>query len=154
MCRRCRSCDRSGLRGKCNLWLVKPDWQRLFCASMFHDSTETSTSRHQFQLEQAVREIYAQVLTQSSAHNTPALDLDRSAHVRYLHSGLQRLPSGYVSLDASRPWICYWILQSLALLGAPLPAKLGLTGDLGDLSCYNATICPLFCSLSLAGRMY
>lgn len=34
-----------------------------------------------------------------------------------------RAPSlaGFSSLDASRPWICFWIIHSLALLGAPLP---------------------------------
>jgi protein farnesyltransferase subunit beta len=29
--------------------------------------------------------------------------------------------TGFISLDASRPWICYWVLHSLALLQAPLP---------------------------------
>ena len=33
-----------------------------------------------------------------------------------LISGLQRLSEPYECLDASRPWLCYWILHSLALL--------------------------------------
>lgn len=28
------------------------------------------------------------------------------------------MPSGYVSLDASRPWLLFWTLHSLELLGA------------------------------------
>ena len=27
-------------------------------------------------------------------------------------------PGGYVSLDASKPWLCYWILHGLHLLKA------------------------------------
>lgn len=39
----------------------------------------------------------------------------------YVQGGLGQLPGGFVSLDASRPWICYWVLHGLALLEAPLP---------------------------------
>ncbi|KAF6254216.1 terpenoid cyclases/Protein prenyltransferase [Scenedesmus sp. NREL 46B-D3] len=31
---------------------------------------------------------------------------------------------GFISLDASRPWICYWVLHGLALLQAPLPQSI------------------------------
>jgi prenyltransferase beta subunit len=42
----------------------------------------------------------------------------RTMHVHYLTSALSNtLPRGFVSLDASRPWICYWISHSLYLLG-------------------------------------
>ncbi|KAL6136321.1 hypothetical protein ACLB2K_061617 [Fragaria x ananassa] len=34
--------------------------------------------------------------------------------------GLGILPASFSSLDANRPWMCYWILHSLALLGAPV----------------------------------
>ena len=36
----------------------------------------------------------------------------------YHESGLKRLSEAYECLDASRPWLCYWILHSLALLEA------------------------------------
>lgn len=42
----------------------------------------------------------------------------------YLQRGLHRLSAGYVSLDASRPWLCYWILHSLDLLDVPLPDEI------------------------------
>ena len=35
-----------------------------------------------------------------------------------LNAGLKRLSEAYECLDASRPWLCYWILHSLALLEA------------------------------------
>jgi protein farnesyltransferase subunit beta len=54
---------------------------------------------------------------------TEALRLLRAVHVTYLHSGLDKLPGHFVALDASRPWIVYWILHSLALLGADLPEQ-------------------------------
>uniref|UniRef100_M4BJD9 Protein farnesyltransferase subunit beta n=2 Tax=Hyaloperonospora arabidopsidis (strain Emoy2) TaxID=559515 RepID=M4BJD9_HYAAE len=46
----------------------------------------------------------------------------REKHVAYLERGLTRLSSGFVSLDASRPWIIYWILHALDLLDA-LPVE-------------------------------
>jgi len=46
------------------------------------------------------------------------LVLLRERHALYLTSGLGRLPGGFVSLDASRSWIVYWILHGLSLLEA------------------------------------
>ena len=50
--------------------------------------------------------------------------LVRHRHVAYLRRGLERLSSGMACLDASRPWLCYWMLHGLELLGAP-PVDLG-----------------------------
>jgi len=47
-----------------------------------------------------------------------SLTLQRQQHVDYLLSGLEALSAGHASLDASRPWLCYWILHSLAILNA------------------------------------
>jgi protein farnesyltransferase subunit beta len=41
----------------------------------------------------------------------------KSKHAGYLLSYLEQLPGGFVSLDASRSWIVYWILHALYLLG-------------------------------------
>ena len=46
-----------------------------------------------------------------------SIQLARYEHATYLHQGLTTLSSGYVSLDASRPWLTYWITHSLELLG-------------------------------------
>lgn len=40
----------------------------------------------------------------------------RGKHVRYLKTGLRDLPGSFESLDANRPWLCYWIVHALALL--------------------------------------
>lgn len=49
-----------------------------------------------------------------------SVELSRELHIKYLFDGLGDLPSGFVSLDANLPWLCYWILQSLDSLGAPI----------------------------------
>ncbi|XP_078419313.1 protein farnesyltransferase subunit beta isoform X2 [Cetorhinus maximus] len=46
--------------------------------------------------------------------------LQREKHFQYLKKGLRHLSESYVCLDASRPWLCYWILHSLELLGEPI----------------------------------
>jgi protein farnesyltransferase subunit beta len=43
--------------------------------------------------------------------------LDRHRHIRFLHNGLRKLSSRFVSADASRPWFLYWCLSGLSLLG-------------------------------------
>ena len=42
--------------------------------------------------------------------------LIREPHAEWMAKGLHGLPGGFVSLDASKPWICYWILHALYLL--------------------------------------
>jgi prenyltransferase beta subunit len=40
----------------------------------------------------------------------------RKEHIRFLERSLRFLSTGYECLDSSRPWLCYWILQSAHLL--------------------------------------
>lgn len=44
-------------------------------------------------------------------------ELAKQKHVVFLTNMLGRLPNGYTGLDASRPWILYWTLMALSLLG-------------------------------------
>lgn len=92
----------------------------------------TPTARQQRDLETRIASIYrdlADLDAEGRVHriHPEALNLQRDRHARYAAAGAGRLPSGFASLDASRPWICYWVLHSLALLGAPLPE--GITKD-------------------------
>lgn len=96
--------------------------------TMFEDGLQTQTSQQQYELEQTVRALYEDLAQSSAQVQETSLRLRRADHIKYLHGGLQRLPAGYVSLDASRPWICYWIVHSLALLQAPLPPALTVAG--------------------------
>ena len=43
--------------------------------------------------------------------------LERVKHVKFLHQCLKPLAAGFVGFDASRPWILYWALAGLSLLG-------------------------------------
>ncbi|KAL2835143.1 terpenoid cyclases/protein prenyltransferase alpha-alpha toroid [Aspergillus cavernicola] len=43
--------------------------------------------------------------------------LKRDEHIGYLYDSLEDYPSGFVGLDASRPWMVYWALAGLSLLG-------------------------------------
>jgi protein farnesyltransferase subunit beta len=49
--------------------------------------------------------------------------LERAEHSSFLVEHLRGLPSGYTMLDASRPWLLYWILHSLALLNIKVDPK-------------------------------
>lgn len=54
----------------------------------------------------------------SSLFDPYAIRLLRSAHISYLTKALSiPLSRGFVSLDASHPWMVYWCLHSLDLLG-------------------------------------
>ena len=88
---------------------------------MLEDGRPTRTSEAQHEVEQEVLQLYESLLRLPPKSRAEALRLRRADHVRYLCSGLQTLPAGYIKLNASRPWICYWIRHSLALLEAPLP---------------------------------
>ncbi|KAI9846275.1 MAG: CAAX farnesyltransferase (FTase) subunit beta [Sclerophora amabilis] len=50
-----------------------------------------------------------------NSHGLPKLD--RRKHIKFLHTSLGKLPSGFVGLDATRPWMLYWALTGLFLLG-------------------------------------
>ncbi|KAM3575907.1 hypothetical protein VYU27_002242 [Nannochloropsis oceanica] len=40
----------------------------------------------------------------------------RKQHLDYVMRGLRYLGPGFICLDASRPWLCYWMLHSIDLL--------------------------------------
>ena len=48
-------------------------------------------------------------------HGVPALQ--RDDHVGFLYDALEEYPASFVALDASRPWMVYWSLAGLSLLG-------------------------------------
>jgi protein farnesyltransferase subunit beta len=88
----------------------------------------TPTARQQRDLETRIASIYRDLADlDADGHvrrvhtGDDALVLQRDRHARYAAAGAGRLPLAFASLDASRPWICYWVLHSLALLNAPLP---------------------------------
>lgn len=78
--------------------------------------TDTLTTQHE--TEKTISEL----LTTHMSSFTPPV-LERSQHMDYLLGVFTHpLPAGYVALDASRPWLLYWTLHSLALLDGELDA--------------------------------
>lgn len=48
-------------------------------------------------------------------HGVPCLD--RQQHIDFLRQSLEGFSAAFVALDASRPWMVYWALMGLYLLG-------------------------------------
>ena len=90
---------------------------------MIEDGVVTATSKEQSSLQDRITPIYQQLKDAGLEESVEALLLNRGQHISYLHGGLQCLPSGFIVLDSSRPWICFWIVHSLALMEAPLPSE-------------------------------
>lgn len=78
-------------------------------------SSETLTA--QLQVEEATTQIFQSHTASTPNTKEESFVLYRDRHVKYLLQGLSRpLPEGFISLGASRTWIVYWIVHSLALL--------------------------------------
>lgn len=50
-----------------------------------------------------------------NVHGVPRLN--RPSHIAFLHKSLEPLPGVFVPADASRPWMFYWNLSALFMLG-------------------------------------
>lgn len=124
---------------------------------MPHDDLVTETSELQEEVEANCQRLFA-------AGKNAELDVHR--HNAYLRRMLSPLPAGFVSLDASHPWLVYWPLNGLHLLGDPAddlvsgaaqamlacvaPDGRGLGGGAGQLSHVAATYAGLN-ALALTG---
>ncbi|WMV17535.1 hypothetical protein MTR67_010920 [Solanum verrucosum] len=84
----------------------------------------TKTLEDQWVVERRVREIYDYFYSISPNSLPNLIELERDKHFDYLSQGLRKLGPSFSVLDASRPWLCYWILHSIALLGESIDAKL------------------------------
>ena len=84
----------------------------------------THTSRVQEECARACEERLEAAADSPAARRAGVCDefgrvrLLRNLHARYCRRGLDGLSRYMSALDASRPWLCYWIVHSLALLDA------------------------------------
>ncbi|XP_038641021.1 protein farnesyltransferase subunit beta isoform X1 [Scyliorhinus canicula] len=88
---------------------------------MKDDNVSTVTAVEQKTVEQNVEEAYDAFRIDRSMLQPV---LQREKHFQYLKKGLRHLSESYSCLDASRPWLCYWILHSLELLGEPIDDRM------------------------------
>ncbi|KAJ0173600.1 hypothetical protein K1T71_010749 [Dendrolimus kikuchii] len=79
------------------------------------ENVVTDTSSDQVYIESMILKVYKQFEKDSSLDPELPL-LKKKIHSRVLKSWLFNLPKSYECLDASRPWLVYWILHSLWLL--------------------------------------
>ncbi|KAL8948562.1 MAG: hypothetical protein Q9222_005258 [Ikaeria aurantiellina] len=84
------------------------------------DELETETSQLQDETIQECLPYLARCLSsdpdeQSDFTTLPTLARDE--HIQFLHRSLGTMPSAFVGYDAARPWIVYWVLTALSLLG-------------------------------------
>ncbi|KNA06217.1 hypothetical protein SOVF_183100 [Spinacia oleracea] len=84
----------------------------------------TVTQREQWMVESQVFGIYNNFKELPRRAQTVLLEIVCDKHTEYLTNGLRRLPPSFCVLDANRPWLCYWILHSLALLGESIDVNL------------------------------
>ena len=77
------------------------------------DALKTETSKAQDETVQSCLPLLAGDDVESGA--VPRLE--RQRHIAFLQGSLGNLPSGFVAADASRPFMLYWALTGLYLLG-------------------------------------
>nr|XP_043634363.1 protein farnesyltransferase subunit beta-like isoform X2 [Erigeron canadensis] len=77
----------------------------------------TVTEQDQRAVESEVFHIYHLLYNIPPNSQSVMLELQRDKHIEFLDNGLRHLGPSYTVLDSNRPWICYWILHSIALLG-------------------------------------
>ena len=83
------------------------------------DNFPTPTSEEQHSVEMEVLREFGAILNQPDFDPSRHIVLNRKAHIEFLKRGLaEPLHASYISLEASRPWIIFWILHALDLLGA------------------------------------
>ncbi|KAF7721646.1 hypothetical protein EC973_004344 [Apophysomyces ossiformis] len=81
------------------------------------DGLPTDTSILQKRTEESILQCYADYAPNNVLKKPlESVHLERENHVAYLKRGLNSLSRWMLQLDASKPWLVYWILHSLDLL--------------------------------------
>ena len=95
-----------------------PPWLQTATLGLFHDDFVTTTT-------EAQDKVTAECIPFLLGDDTQGLDLNshgiphlrRAQHAKFLLAQLGDLPAPYQVVDASRPWLFYWSLVGLSLLG-------------------------------------
>ncbi|CAL9157862.1 unnamed protein product [Musa hybrid cultivar] len=84
----------------------------------------TTTQLEQLRVEQEVYGIYRLFHGVAPHTRSFTLELWRDKHIEFLTRGLKQLGPNYHVLDANRPWLCYWIIHSITLMGESVNSEL------------------------------
>ncbi|GAV74630.1 Prenyltrans domain-containing protein/Prenyltrans_2 domain-containing protein [Cephalotus follicularis] len=77
----------------------------------------TVSEREQWMVQNKFFQIYDLFLNIPHNAQSLMLEIQRDNHMEYLTKGLKQLGPSFCVLDANRPWLCYWILHAIAILG-------------------------------------
>jgi len=80
-----------------------------------HHGHITQTYEDQDEVEEQILELY-RMFSEKTHKDSDVPILAKEKHSTYLRRGLSQLSDSYEALDASRPWLCYWILHAMNLL--------------------------------------
>nr|XP_023014805.1 protein farnesyltransferase subunit beta [Leptinotarsa decemlineata] len=83
------------------------------------ENCPTKSSDEQIDVERLVLKKYGDLQARLKI-NSSLPELLKDQHRSYLFDNISYLSSRYECLDASRPWLCYWILHPLSLMGITL----------------------------------
>ena len=75
-------------------------------------------------MESSCLRLYQIFSSSNGADSRVTAKLRREKTVTFLLRGLKNLSEGFECLDASRPWLAYWILHSLELLSVSIDGNL------------------------------
>lgn len=95
-----------------------PPWLHHTVLNLFHSDLRTPTLEAQHKVTAECLPLLTGADTQGLELNSHGLPhLRRKEHARFLHSQLENLPAPFVAMDASRPWLFYWVTAGLGFLG-------------------------------------
>ncbi|KAI9102487.1 terpenoid cyclases/protein prenyltransferase alpha-alpha toroid [Phlyctochytrium arcticum] len=103
------------------------------------DGTPTETSQMQLEVEATIVPLYFPYKYRKPPVPPSSIKLNRAAHIEYLQNGLSGLSGRFVALDASQPWLVYWMLHGLDLLEVPLSADVAHKAVQTIARCQNKT---------------
>ncbi|CAG8817841.1 1718_t:CDS:10 [Gigaspora margarita] len=86
-----------------------------------NDEYSTESSTQQSKTEKLVYDLFKVVKEKNSLKT---IRLNRIAHIKFATDGLKGLHKHWVVLDANKPWLCYWMLHVLDLLGHDITQEL------------------------------
>ncbi|KAK6180951.1 hypothetical protein SNE40_008911 [Patella caerulea] len=89
------------------------------------ESVKTESSIEQIRVENAISVILEEFNRDFEIDSDFPI-LRRDDHTMFLWKGIRHLGTSYECLDASRPWLCYWILHSMEILEEAIPTGTAL----------------------------
>ncbi|KAJ2558801.1 CAAX farnesyltransferase (FTase) subunit beta [Coemansia sp. RSA 1933] len=90
---------------------------------------ETKTSETQAEVEERIGRIYLRLVDPQTLPMGGEIDdsrhrLLRAKHEQFIHDSIHGLSSGFTALDSSRPWIPFWCVNSLDIMGSDIDDRL------------------------------